>query len=192
MSERDNHLDAYHAWQEFGVDHERRRVMFHHGMEPASEESDLGVEHVVRNLLWLDRTPGRIELWLNCEGGYTHEMWGVHDVMRMCAAPVDTVGFGSIQSAACLILAAGTGKRYVLPSTEFMWHQGTTGVGEWLNHLDAQQRAAWDAREFERWLAVMARYTKRSANYWRQASRGELWLDAKEMISHGIADKVWR
>jgi ATP-dependent Clp protease protease subunit len=184
-------FDAYHAWQEFGVDQERRRVMFHHGMERASADYELGVEHVVRNLLWLDRSTGPIELWVNCEGGYIFEMWGVHDVLRQCRARVETVGFGSVASAACLILAAGTGRRYVTPNSSFMWHQGTAG-GEGLNQLDAQQRAAFEVREFELWLATMARYTKRSATYWRNASRGELWLDAREMIRHGIADKVWR
>jgi len=184
-------FDAFHAWQEFGVDHERRRVMFHSGMEHSSGESDLGVDHVVRNLLWLDRSAGPIELWINCGGGEIYEMWGIYDVMRQCRAKVDTVAFGEVCSAACLILAAGTGKRYAMPNASFMWHQGSTG-GDDLNQLDGQQRMEWLAQDFERWQLAMARHTKRSATYWRNASRGELWLDAKGMIAHGIADKVWR
>ena len=183
--------DAFGAWQEYGVDLRRRRVMFHYPMFPAEESHHIGVEHVIRNLLFLDHTKGPIELWLNCPGGETVEMWALYDLIRSCQNQVDIVAFGNVCSAGCLVLAGGTGTRWVTPNCQFMWHQGTSGVDGGQNYLDAQHRAEFEKTDFDRWVKTMAKHTKKPANFWSAKSKGELWLWADGMIEYGVADQIW-
>jgi len=56
-------------------------------------------------------------------------------VLRSLSCPVITVGHGFVASAATLILAAGTGKRYVTPCCTFMHHEGEGELVGGLVHL---------------------------------------------------------
>jgi ATP-dependent protease ClpP protease subunit len=165
-----------------------------------------GVEYVMRNLLHMDQSSGNIELWLNNGGGELFEMWGVIDIIATAANPVDTVVYGNVSSAACLLLASGTGTRYAMPRASFMWHAGTTDITDDMHWPDAKDRMAWEERENDRWLDEMARVTKPrndggklirtlagKLEFWSRHTRGggELWLDAKDMVYHGIVDKIW-
>ncbi len=196
---------VFNFLHDYGCDMRARRVFFHHWMGASEQPHEIGVEYIVRNLLHLDKSAGTIELWLNNPGGYLSEMWGVVDVMRGCKNPVDTIAYGSVASAACLVLASGTGIRYALPSSSFMWHAGTTDVTDDMHWVDARDRMAWETRENERWIDAMAKRTTpkdvrgrvvRSkagrVKFWQQHAQGggEMWLDAAEMVKHGVVDRI--
>jgi ATP-dependent protease ClpP protease subunit len=173
----------------------------------ASEDShEIGIEYVSRNLLHLDKSKGDIELWINNAGGWLHEMWGVIDIIQICENPISTIAYGQVASAACLLLASGTGTRYALPHASFMWHAGTTDLRDDMHWADARDRMAWEIKEGDRWIDAMARATspldqtgkklrthKGKVAYWQDKGRGggELWLDAKEMVANGIVDEIW-
>jgi len=179
-----------------GMDVRRRRVFLHAPMETGSSDEDavrdLGaMERVVRALLYLDKTTGPIELWINSPGGLVVEMFGLYDVIQTLDNEVDTVGFGWVCSAAGLILACGK-RRYVTPNCFFMSHLSAGDVSGDLLTLEAQVQ--FDRRLHDRWAALMARHTKHARKWWTEIHEGktrELWLDAKEMLRHGIADEIW-
>jgi len=69
-------LTEFEAWQDYGINTAKRIIMFHYDMAPAYESHEIGVEYIIRNLMWLDKEKrGDITLWINCNGGWVSEMW---------------------------------------------------------------------------------------------------------------------
>lgn len=188
---------------EYGMDIRKRRIFLQTGIYNSMPDywGEMGdTDYVVRNLLFLDQSKGPIELWINSPGGSITEMWALYDVMRTCGNDVITVGHGQSCSAACLLLAGGTGVRYAMPNMSFMWHGGTEGVGA-VNPQEFLDRAKFVERDRERWCRTMARLTRppkcrsldAKTEWWmvRTLAREE-WLEADEMVKYGIVDEIWK
>ncbi len=200
MSDKDDATDAFSNLQNYACDVESRRVFLHSPVYPTdtAEGHGIGTEHIIRSLLYLGAQAEPISLWINTPGGDLYEMWAIIDVMETMSCLVNTVAYGNVSSAGCLILACGTGRRYTMRHASFMWHAGTTDIG-YLNWTEARDRMAWEERDNERWLAHMGRRTRPPGcksiesrqDYWREWTRGrELWLDATGMKRHGIVDEI--
>ena len=57
-------------------------------------------------------------------------MLAIHDVMRLIPNDVSTLAMGMAASAGQFLLSAGTpGKRYALPHSRVLLHQGSAGIG---------------------------------------------------------------
>ncbi len=206
MSERPryDHPTVFNYLQDYGVDLRARRIFIHRPIELSDDSHEIGTEFAVRNLLHLDKSSGEIELWINSPGGDLSEMWGLYDIIRSCENPVNTVAFGTVASAACLLLAAGTGTRYAMPHARMLWHAGTTGIDQ-MHWPDAHDRMKAEAEETKAWISEMAHRTKprvagkllktvkeREA-FWATNARGggELWMTARQLVQHGVVDEIW-
>jgi ATP-dependent Clp protease protease subunit len=64
----------------------------------------------------------KLTLFINSGGGNLYDAFALIDVMRASRLPVNTVGIGSIMSAAFLIFVCGR-KRYISPNTSIMCHE---------------------------------------------------------------------
>ena len=170
----------------YGFDPENRRVY----LQGELGDSDDPVErYATRGLHHLDKTNGRIELWICSPGGVTSEMFALYDVIRGLENKVTTIGFGEVCSAACLLLVAGD-RRICTPNAYFMSHDdhwGATGDRE-------QHRATLKIgdRQANRWNTLMGVHTNCDASWWAEQTREkrELWLDARQMLTHGIVDEI--
>ena len=59
-------LSDFEIWQDYGLDEKNRIIMFHYDMAPSYEAHEIGIEHVIRNLLWMDGLAKKpINLWIN-------------------------------------------------------------------------------------------------------------------------------
>lgn len=180
---------------EFGVDARARRVFLQTWLGAADDRDRYSeAQTVIRGLLFLDRTSGPIELWINSEGGDTHDALAIYDVMHLCSNPVHTIGHGRIMSAAGLLLAGGTGTRYVTENAVFMYHEGDGELTSASIELQRIQLAERERAE-EQWARLMGRHTrpKKSGKFWRELvkAKPEEYLDARGMVTHGVADEIW-
>lgn len=85
---------------------------------------------VIAQLLFLDaEDPERdISLYINSPGGVVTAGLAIYDTMQYVRAPVSTICIGMAASMAALLLAAGApGKRFALPHSRIMIHQGSSG-----------------------------------------------------------------
>jgi len=203
---RYDHPTIFNFLHDYGCDLRDRRVFNHHHMGLSENSHSIGIEYVSRNLLHLDKSEGPIELWINNDGGWLHEMWAIIDIIESCENEVSTVAYGNVASAACLLLASGTGKRYATKHASFMWHAGTTDIDNTMHWPDARDRMEWEKKETARWIEQMARRTSPQdtdgkklkfmadkKQFWEDTARGggELWFDAIEMKKNGIIDEIW-
>ena len=176
--------DAFDKWQEYGLDVPARRIILDDGIDDAGRTGAICCD-----LLWLDKTKGPIELWINCPGGWASAMWALYDLMQTASNPIITVGLGEVSSAAVLLLAAGTGTRYVMPNTTLMHHQSRHGRDA--THRELIDYARWAEQDEERWIRALARHTKTPYRKWKEKSGGEWYMVGEELISAGIADELW-
>jgi ATP-dependent Clp protease protease subunit len=85
---------------------------------------------VIAQLLFLDsEDPEKdINLYINSPGGLITSGLAIYDTMQLVRAPVSTICVGMAASMAAVLLAAGhPGKRYALPHSRIMIHQGSGG-----------------------------------------------------------------
>src|ERR671937_2496831 len=85
---------------------------------------------VIAQLLFLEsEDPEKdISLYINSPGGVVTSGLAIYDTMQYVRAPVSTICIGMAASRAAVLLAAGApGKRYALPNSRIMIHQGSGG-----------------------------------------------------------------
>jgi len=174
---------------DYGVDLSSRRVFLHGHMEGSDSPGESYIERVTKALLFLDRTEGDIQLWINSPGGYMIEMFGLYDIITSRKNKIITIGFGEIASAAGLILACGD-ERKVTENAFFMTHESSSEIEGPKSLVDARMKQ-WE-REQDQWAVLMSRHTKHTKNWWKQSWRDkkEVWFNSKEMLRHGLADTI--
>ena len=85
---------------------------------------------IIAQLLFLEsEDPEKdISLYINSPGGVVTSGLAIYDTMQYLRAPVSTICIGMAASMAAVLLAAGAkGKRYALPNSRIMIHQGSGG-----------------------------------------------------------------
>jgi ATP-dependent Clp protease, protease subunit len=85
---------------------------------------------VIAQMLFLEsEDPEKdISLYVNSPGGVITAGLAIYDTMQYLRAPVSTICIGMAASMAAVLLAAGAkGKRYALPNSRIMIHQGSGG-----------------------------------------------------------------
>jgi ATP-dependent Clp protease protease subunit len=86
---------------------------------------------LVAEILYLagDKPDQDIALYINSPGGLSYAGMAIYDVIQHVSCDVSTICVGMGMSAAAMILCGGTkGKRYALPNSKVMIHQGTAGT----------------------------------------------------------------
>src|SRR5213082_1183303 len=103
----------------------RERIVF-----LGTEVEDQSANLIVAQLLFLEAEDpdADIRLYVNSPGGSAYAGFAIYDAMQFVKPDVQTYAVGMAMSAGALILAGGAaGKRYVLPNSKVMIHQGSAG-----------------------------------------------------------------
>ena len=130
-----------------------------------------------------------ISLYINSPGGSVTAGMAIYDIMQLIPNDVSTLAMGIAASMGQFLLTAGApGKRFVLPSTEVLLHQGSAGLGGSASDIEIQ--AARLARLNERMLQVTAERTGQPVERIREDSLRDKWFTAGEARAYGFVDAV--
>jgi ATP-dependent Clp protease, protease subunit len=133
-----------------------------------------------------------LTLYINSQGGDLYQAFGLIDIMRNSAMPIRTIGFGSVMSAAFLILSSGQhGERYIAPNTGIMCHQmsSTEEMGKY-HDIKATRK------ETDRINQAMYNILKENTGLDGRIIKTKLlpahdvYMTATEMIDFGAADHI--
>jgi ATP-dependent Clp protease protease subunit len=183
-------VNILNSMHEYGLDEKARRVWLHGAISLPEETYEAGIEKTIRNLFYLEKTTGNIELWINTPGGYVAEMWGLYDIINGMTNTVTTIGYGEVCSAGGLILACGD-VRMATPNCRFMSHPIQGGVNEDLAVPDTITRAKMLAEEQDALCGALAEHSDRSKTWWKNRIKGgEQWLRVPKLLEIGLIDKV--
>lgn len=129
-----------------------------------------------------------IKIFISSPGGFLYECMAVVDTVLMSETPVYTVCVGLAASAASLIFLSGK-KRFVLPHSRLMFHQGSAQVGgnaaDVLSNTDDYRKQLESMKELI--LNRCRMLDKRKLNSkWKT----DWYVDAEEAINIGAADAI--
>ena len=147
---------------------------------------------VIAQLLFLDsEDPEKdISLYINSPGGQVTSGLAIYDTMQYVRAPVSTICIGMAASMAAVLLAAGAkGKRYALPNSRIMIHQGSGGF------RGAPPDALIQMREWEflvqRNHEILSRHTGQPLEKVVADTQRDFFMSPDDAKDYGIIDAVY-
>ena len=130
-----------------------------------------------------------ISLWINSPGGSVSAMLAIHDVMRLIPNDVSTLAMGMAASAGQFLLSAGTpGKRYALPHSRVLLHQGSAGIGGTAVDIEIQADDLRHTRDTV--LGLIAEHTGQPVERITADSQRDRWFTAEQARAYGFVDRV--
>ena len=147
---------------------------------------------VIAQLLFLEsEDPEKdISLYINSPGGVVNSGLAIYDTMQYLRAPVNTICIGMAASMAAVLLAAGaTGKRYALPNSRIMIHQGSGGFRG--NAPDAViQMREWEFL-VKRNTEILAKHSGQPVEKVETDTNRDYFMSPDEAKAYGIIDAVY-
>ena len=164
----------------------RERIVFL-GTEVEASAANL----VVAQLLFLEaEDPDTdIRFYINSPGGDAYAGLAMYDAMQFVKPDVQTFCIGMAMSAGAMLLSGGAaGKRFVLPNSKVMIHQGSGGFRG--TPADIQIAAREILSLTRRYAEVIAHHSGRGLEQVMQDIDRDRFLDPEEAVEYGIADSV--
>jgi ATP-dependent Clp protease protease subunit len=167
------------------------RLLHHRIVLLGSEVDDASANRVTSQLLLLSAEDPRtdISLYINSPGGAVYAGMAIFDTMRLIPNSVSTLAMGFAASMGQFLLCAGEkGKRFALPHTRIMMHQGSAGIGGTAADIEIQaENLEHSKRQMER---LLAENTGQPVETIRADSDRDRWFSAEEARTYGMIDHV--
>lgn len=130
-----------------------------------------------------------ISLYINSPGGSVSDGLAIYDTMQFIKPDVATYGIGLQASMGAFLLSSGAkGKRFMLPNARVMIHQPSSGTQGKVTDQEITLREAVRLKEL---LAeITAKNTGQKLTKVKADMERDFWMDSKEAVAYGIADKV--
>ena len=147
---------------------------------------------VIAQLLFLEsEDPERDSfLYINSPGGVVTSGLAIYDTMQYLKHPISTVCVGQAASMAAVLLAAGAkGKRYALPNSRIMIHQGSGGFRG--NTPDVLIQVKELETLVDKLTRIIAYHTGQQVERVRRDSDRDRFMSAEEAKAYGLIDEVF-
>jgi len=147
---------------------------------------------VIAQLLFLEsEDPAKdISLYINSPGGVVTSGLAIYDTMQYLKAPVSTICIGMAASMGSVLLAAGAkGKRFALPNSRIMIHQGSAGFRGNTPDVEIQMKEVMHLTE--RLTKILASHTGQPVDKVKADSDRDFYMGADEAKAYGLIDEVF-
>ena len=148
---------------------------------------------IIAQLLFLDsEDPEKeISLYINSPGGVITSGLAIYDTMRYVRAPVSTICTGIAMSMGAVLLAAGApGRRFALPHSRIMIHQGSGGFRGNTPDVFIQ------VKEMEQLVRttqeILPAHTGQPMEKVVKDTDRDLFLSPEQAVEYGIIDEVYK
>ena len=146
---------------------------------------------VVAQLLHLEsEDPDKdINIYINSPGGMVYAGLAIYDTMQYIKPDVSTICVGMAMSMGAILLLGGTPKkRYALPNSKIMIHQGSAGFSGTPADIDIQAREVLALRK--RMAEIIADHTGQSVDQVEKDIDRDRFMTSEEASAYGIIDEV--
>ncbi len=148
---------------------------------------------IIAQMLFLSNEDSKsdVHFYINSPGGAITAGLAIYDTMRYLRCEVATYCVGQAASMGAILFAGGSsGKRFILPNGRVLLHQPLiSGVMQGAA-TDLEIEAKEILRLRERLYNILSEHTGKDAEQIEKDSDRNLWLEAQEAISYGLADKI--
>ena len=166
----------------------RERIVFL-GQEVNDDIANL----IAAQLLHLDAVePGKdIYLYINSPGGSAYAGMAIYDAMQYVKPDVATVCLGMGMSAAAMILCGGAkGKRFALPNSKMMIHQGSGGFRGSPADIQIAAREILDMTK--RMAQIISRHSGQDVEQVLKDIDRDHFMTPEEAVEYGLVDAVMK
>ena len=130
-----------------------------------------------------------ISLYINSPGGSVSAGLAIYDTMRLIPNDVSTLAMGLAASMGQFLLSAGTpGKRYALPHSRVLLHQGSAGIGGTAIDIEIQAENLEHTKNVM--IGLIAEHTGQPAEKVELDARRDRWFTAEQAKDYGFVDQV--
>ena len=130
-----------------------------------------------------------IRLYIDSPGGSVYHGLFIYDTMQALRCDVATYACGLTASMGAVLLAAGThGKRFALPNSRILIHQGSAGFRG--NVPDIEIVARETLHLTNSLVDIMALHTGQTPEKVRRDTERDKYMSAEDAVAYGIVDQV--
>jgi ATP-dependent Clp protease protease subunit len=130
-----------------------------------------------------------ITVYVNSPGGDADSGFAIYDVMKFIRAPVRTICAGLAASAGVPIFLGGRkGMRFTLPNSRFLIHQPSMQAMGSASDLEITSSEIERVRE--KYNRIIELETGKSADKVKVDAMRDFWLDSKQAVEYGLADRI--
>ena len=156
-----------------------------------TEVDDTVANLVIAQLLFLEsEDPNKdIKLYINSPGGSVYAGLAMLDTMNAVKPDVSTICVGMAASMGAVLLSAGVkGKRFALPNSKIMIHQGSAGFSGTPSDIEITAREVLKSRQ--KLDEILAERTGKSVEEVHKDTDRDYWMDAAEAKAYGLIDSI--
>jgi ATP-dependent Clp protease protease subunit len=146
---------------------------------------------IVAQLLHLEsEDPDKdINLYINSPGGMVYAGMAIYDTMQYIKPDVSTICVGMAMSMGAILLLGGAkGKRYALPNSKIMIHQGSAGFSGTPTDIEIHAKEILSLRK--RMAEIIAFHTSQPFEQVEKDIDRDRFMTAEEAKEYGIIDEV--
>jgi ATP-dependent Clp protease protease subunit len=146
---------------------------------------------LIAEILYLDADNSErdIYLYINSPGGLAYAGMAIYDVMQHVSCDVSTICVGMGMSAAAMILAGGAeGKRFALPNSKIMIHQGSAGAKGAPRDMEIHLREVLATTR--RMAEILAHHTGQPLERVEADIDRDYFMTPEEARTYGIIDSI--
>src|SRR5688500_11929088 len=154
------------------------------------------IDDQIANLIWAqllfldhENPEQDIRLYIDSPGGSVYHGLFIYDTMQALRCDVATYACGLTASMGATLLAAGThGKRYALPNSRILIHQGSAGFRG--NVPDIEIVARETLLLTNRMAEILSLHTGQPVDIVRRDTERDKYMSAEEAKDYGLVDQV--
>ncbi len=146
---------------------------------------------VVAQMLFLETEDPEKDIWMyiNSMGGGVCAGLAIYDTMQYIKPDVATVCVGQSASMGAVLLAAGAkGKRYSLPNSRIMIHQGWAGVQGSIADVERHTREFLTLRR--KLNEILAHHTGQTLDKIEKDTDRDFYMSPEEAKEYGLIDEI--
>ena len=154
---------------------------------------DTAANLIIAQMLFLSNedTKKDIHFYINSPGGSITAGLAIYDTMQFLRCDVATYCVGQAASMAAVLLAGGkAGRRFLLSNSRVLLHQPLIAGVLQGAATDLEIEAKEILRLRSRLYSILADHTGQPAEKIEKDCDRNLWLEAKEAIDYGLADRI--
>ena len=130
-----------------------------------------------------------IRLYINSPGGVVYSGLAIYDTMQMIKPDVATFCIGMGASMAAVLLAGGTkGKRFALPNSRVMIHQGSAGFRGAVPDIEVVARETLNLTR--KLTEILSQHTGQPFDRVKRDTERDYYMTADEALAYGVVDEV--
>lgn len=146
---------------------------------------------LIAQLLFLDHDDPEadISIYINSPGGEVYSGMAIYDTMQMIRPDIKTYCVGMGASMAAVLLAGGTpGKRYALPNSRIMIHQGSSGFRGNIPDIEVQAKETFSV--INKLTEILAAHTGQPFDKVKADTQRDYYMTGEEARAYGLVDQV--